>query len=57
MKLFYYDRYNNYMKLRQYRSRQGRDDAKYEDSAAIMFYAMTVGLILILTYSIITYAF
>ena len=44
------------MKERQYRSRQGRSDTRYEDSASIMFYSMTAFLILILTYSIIKYA-
>lgn len=45
------------MKTRQYRSRQGRDDKRYEESASFMFYAMSAALILLLTYSIITYAF
>lgn len=44
------------MKERQYRSRQGRSDSRYEDSASVMFYMMTAALILILTYSIFNYA-
>lgn len=44
------------MKERQYRSRQGRSDSKYKDSAAGTFWAMSIALILLITYSIYTYA-
>ena len=41
---------------RQYRSRQGRSDERYEESASFMFYVASAALILLLTYSIIKYA-
>jgi hypothetical protein len=44
------------MKTRQYRSRQGRSDEKYEESGAILFYTMSAAFIILLTYSIIKYA-
>ena len=39
--------------IRQYRSRQGRSDEKYEDSARLLYYTIGVGVSMFIGYVIV----
>ena len=39
--------------IRQYRSRQGRSDEKYEDSARLLYYTLGIGISVFIGYVVV----